>query len=160
LDSNTPTSESGGLVDRVARLHAPIMIRGDRLLLALSVLEFVYLTEHFGDDQQHDRGFSPQRMRKGTLNRVGHCATFPPIIPIFFGIHRGGESIGLATLLTTIARCKGLERVEFNWNDIESAFLNQWTTYAPWHERIGLQRWIAQIAAGELTEDDFKENAQ
>lgn len=48
---------------------------------------------------------------------------------------------------------------EYGWDNLVSTYLQTWDGIAPDHERLGLVRWIAQIAAGELTEADFKEVA-
>lgn len=151
----TPGS-AADLLDRALRFKEPIMIRGDRLLLALEVTAFSLRDRASVERLPNPRGLSLDRVFQMTRNRAGSGNTFPPSVPIYQGIHRGGESVGLAVLHTALEHAHGLEKVRFCWTDILYAFLSEWIVCAPEHELHGLTCWIAQIAAGELTEADFK----
>lgn len=139
-----------------------LMIRGDRLLLALDALEMLFFWQVHGIDAPfpRHRGWSARRIYYVSAERIGTGVTFPPPECIYMGrsrFHNSKESIGLAPFHHVLLQAEGLEFASFNWDKIVSVFLNMWMIVASEDERLGLTRWIHQIASGELTEADFRE---
>ncbi len=136
----------------MATERKPLMIRGDRLLLALNVLEvgrwplenFRSHPEWFGEENV--RGLDVEKTQ-GVLRRVfGHKNPL-----------RYADLLCRKLYPLLAASAAGVAGAEFSIEAIVDNFLSPDHRKTGWTEDPGrLRTFLARFAAGELTEADFK----